>query len=104
MKKLILLFLLIGALIMSCSQKKATEQSNKTTMSDDSSVSNGKYVTVVHEGDKLRPGESMSDIKDNPNIAQADIEAINNVQSKEIQHIKVGEKLRLEERASTPKE
>ncbi len=102
MKKLNLLLLLIGALAMSCHQKHATEQSNKIT--DDSSVANGKYITVVREGDKLRPGESMSDIKDNPNIAQSDIAAMSKAQSKEIQYVSAGEKVRIEEKASTPKE
>jgi hypothetical protein len=102
MKKLNLLSLLIAALVISCSQKKPAESSDKTTLLEDSSVSNGKNVTVVRDGDKLRPGESMGDIKDQPNIAQVDIEAINKVQSKEIRYLKSEEKVSLEEKAAPP--
>jgi hypothetical protein len=102
MKTLNLLLLLVGAWLVSCGHEKATEQRNQTT--NDASVSNGKYVTVVHEGEKLRPGESMGDIKDNPNIAGTDLDAINKVPSREIQYLPAEEKVHLEEKNPPTKE
>lgn len=104
MKTLNLLLPLLGILIISCNHKGATERDNTASMLYDSSSPDGKHITIVREGDKLQLGEAMIDISDNPNIAQTDIDAINKGRSKEIQYIRSDEKVRLEEKVSTPKE
>jgi hypothetical protein len=76
--------------VMGCAKH---EPDNSAKMALDSEPS-GKNVTVVRGKEAVRPGETIPDFKELPNIMQHDIEAAERTESKAVIYVKPGEAVR----------
>ena len=104
MKTLTLSVLFVIMLTSACRTPNPTVRGgNQTMLIEQSPLSDGKSVKMVRENKPIRPIESMGELKDNPNIAQTDLDAAEARKTKEIQFVKEGEKLRLYETNSIGK-
>ncbi len=97
MKLKTLLLLGLPVLFIGCVKNDTNHQQKNSAMLLDSSYTGDKNATVVHAGDTLRMTETMKSFAENPNIMQADLDAVNRTPSKEVQYVKKGDTLRISE-------
>lgn len=95
--KLIYIYAAACLLAWGCTTKAHEEKGNQSFLMD-SLYQNDKETMVVHKGDKVLLLEQMKNFEENPNISRADLDAINHVESKEIQYIKKGDRVVLSEK------
>jgi uncharacterized lipoprotein YajG len=94
--KIIQILIVLLFISAACKQKRTGVENNKNMMAIDS-ISSDKNVLVVKQGKKVRPDESVKDLKELPNIMQYDIDT--SVSSKEVKYMKQGEAARPSEEA-----
>jgi hypothetical protein len=72
-------------------------QDRRTQMMLDSEVS-GRSVTIVRPKERVRPAELITDFKELSTIMQSDIDAMQQIPSKEVVYVKPGEPVRPSEK------
>jgi len=97
MKPLCLLVAAFTLMGLGCMKKYSGDSGKNSVMLMDSTYAGDRSVTVVQAKDKLRLGESMKNFEDQRNITQTDIDAEKRIESKEVQYLKKGDKLRIAE-------
>jgi len=91
--KIIQILIVLLFISAACKQKRPGIESNKNMMAIDS-ISSDKNVLIVKQGERVRPDESVKDLKELPNIMQYDIDTSQTVSSKEVKFMKQGEAAR----------
>ena len=96
-----LIYIIIAACLLlqvSCTRKQPMEQGTGQSMLMDSLYMEDKQVTVVTKDEKAVLSEEMKNLEDNPNISQADLDAMNRLEAKNIRYIQKGDKIILSEK------
>ena len=84
------LLMILLVWVIGCQKR---EHDGHTRMMLDAEAS-GKNVTVVKEKQPMRPEETVSDLREQKNIMQYDLEAKEQTPSKEVVYVKPGEPVR----------
>ena len=77
---------------------KPQEQKEGQSFLMDSLYQNNKQVTTIQKGDKVLLSEEMKNFEDNPNISQADLDAIKHLEMKNVKYVEKGDKIILSEK------
>jgi hypothetical protein len=84
--------------LFGCKQDKPAEVNTTSNLMMDSLYQGDKTVTLVQKQDDLALGEEFKNFEDNPNISQADLDAINHIPAKNIQYVNKGDEIVLKEK------
>jgi hypothetical protein len=95
--KLILVTAFITSLF-GCTKNKPVEKDTTSIMMMDSLYKEDKTIVIVQKQDVITLGEEFKNFEDNPVISSADLDAINHIETKNIQYIKKGDKIILSEK------